>query len=282
MSEATELLERMEHAAHSDHHGGDKGGHAGGHSNLGKFVGITMACLGVLLALCSAMVGAERTELIATMVEQTNTGMKYQAISTKYRMLVSQLTQLHALCPDTKLFNSWEAASKKLASEVGSADVAKIAHIIRFENAKNLNAEIPTHEDLMKFVANAKRLDEEREAAEAWNESFEPAVKCHVHGSEHYERAQLCCEVGIVVASIALLFLDKRVWSVSLILGATALVIVGTTFSTVRGELHVAEEKIEHAHKHYDSFNSEGSAKKSDEELFHAVEHDEQPLIKPE
>ena len=278
MSGANEFVEHMEHAAHGGHHDD----HKGGGNNLGKFVGITMACLGVLLALCSALVGAERTELIATMVEQTNTGMKYQTISTKYRMTVSQLTQLHALCPDPKLYNGWEAQSKKLAGEFTAPDLAKLARMIRLENAKNLNAEIPTHEDLMQFVEKIKHLDQEREAAEAWNEAYEPAIRCHSHGAEHYERAQLCSEVGIVMASIALLFLNRKVWGFAVLLGIIAVAIVGTTFSNIRGELHHAEETIEHAHKHYDSFNSEGAAKKADEELLHAVEHDEVPPVKPE
>ena len=81
MSEVTELMENMEHAGH----GGGHGDHGGGKKSIAKYVGITMAVLGVLLALCSAMVGGTRTELIATMVQRTNVAMKYQAVSTKFR-----------------------------------------------------------------------------------------------------------------------------------------------------------------------------------------------------
>ena len=62
MGEVDELAEHIAHAGEAGH--------------LGKYLGITMACLGVLLALCAALVGGQRTELIATMVEQTNASMK--------------------------------------------------------------------------------------------------------------------------------------------------------------------------------------------------------------
>ena len=273
MSEAHDFAEHMEHAAHGSH---------GGSGNLGKYVGITMAVLGVLLAFCSALVGAERTELIATMVEQTNTAMKYQTITTKYRMLVSQLTQLHALCPDPKLFATWDEASKKLSGEMSSPDLQKLSKIIRLENAKNLNAEIPTREDLMAFVGKVKDLEQEQEAAEAWKESFEPSIKAHTHGSEHYEWAQLSSEIGIVLASIALLFMSRSVWIAALLMGTLAVGILVMTHTEVSHVLHEAEAKIAECAKKYEGYNSEGKAKKADEELLHAVEHDAPPEIKAE
>ena len=47
-----EIVEHIEHAAH--------GGHGG--SGPARYIGITMALLGVMVAFCSAMVGAQRTE----------------------------------------------------------------------------------------------------------------------------------------------------------------------------------------------------------------------------
>ncbi len=52
-----EITEKIEHAAHE----------AG---NLTRYIGLTIAVVGVLMALCSAEVGAARTELIATMVNE--------------------------------------------------------------------------------------------------------------------------------------------------------------------------------------------------------------------
>ena len=55
-----EIVEHIEHAAH--------GGHGAG-GGASRYIGITMALLGVMVAFCSAMVGAQRTELIKAMVE---------------------------------------------------------------------------------------------------------------------------------------------------------------------------------------------------------------------
>ena len=52
--------------------------------------------LGVLMALCSAQVGAARTELIATMVEENAAKTRYLSVANKYRSLSAQLQQLHA------------------------------------------------------------------------------------------------------------------------------------------------------------------------------------------
>ena len=91
MSQASEALEHAEHAAHGDH-----GGHGDGH---GKMVGLTMALLGVLLAFCAAQVGAARTELIKTMVEQTQAFAERQSQSAKHRTLYASIQQLRAIAP---------------------------------------------------------------------------------------------------------------------------------------------------------------------------------------
>src|SRR6185312_12733278 len=92
MSEASEALEHAEHAAHGSHDGHGGGGH-------GKMVGLTMAILGVLLAFCAAQVGAARTELIKTMVEQTQASAERQSQSGKHRTLYAQLQQISAIAP---------------------------------------------------------------------------------------------------------------------------------------------------------------------------------------
>lgn len=85
-----EIHEQIEHAGHAAHDG----------SHLPQFIGITIAILGVLMALCSAQVGEARTELIATMVEENTAKAKFTAVSNKYRALQAQLQQLHAAMPN--------------------------------------------------------------------------------------------------------------------------------------------------------------------------------------
>ncbi|HJX85307.1 MAG TPA: DUF4337 family protein [Candidatus Angelobacter sp.] len=275
MSETNEFVEHMEHAGHGGH---EHGGMAAG---IGKYVGITMATLGVLLALGSALVGSQRTELIATMVEQTNAGTKYQALSTKYRVLLAQLQQLHSLSPDPELFKKWDDEVHKLQGQVSSADMSRVVRIIRLENAKNLNAEIPTQSDLQHFVTVINGLDKEQEAAREWTESYDSAVAAHARAAEHYEWAQLASEMGIVIASIALLFMNRPAWFAAVLLGIATLVLAGMTFVSVTGQLHTAEKRIEEAKARFESFDSDSKGKAADEELLKAVEHDQQPNVDP-
>lgn len=259
------------HAAHGTHD----------HGPLGQHVGITMAILGVLLALSSALVGGQRTELIATMVAQSNTGTRYQAISTKYRVLLAQLQQLHALSPDAEKFRKWDDESKKLSTAMSSADVARVARLIRVENAKNLNAEIPSQTDLREFVAKIRSLEQEQHAAKEWTESYDLAVAAHSHGAEHYEWAQLAAEIGIVVASIALLFMNRGAWLVSVGLGVATVALIGMTYATVSKQLHAGEVKIEESRHRFEALNSDAKTTAADEELMDAVEHDQPPAIEP-
>src|SRR5690348_12401874 len=117
MSEASELLEHMEHVGHSG------GGH--GHDNKGgpgKLIGVTMAVLGVLLALCAAMVGSERTELIRTMVEQSTKWGIYQSETTKFRVIEGDLEVLKALTPSKEEAAQLDETLRNKRASSGKAD----------------------------------------------------------------------------------------------------------------------------------------------------------------
>src|SRR3984957_2169734 len=111
-----ELAEHIEHA---------KGGHGEGHGHgggPGKAIGITMAMLGVMLAFCAAMVGAARTELIATMVEQSNRFSLYQAESMKFRVMEADVEMLHAITPTKAEVEKFEERLKDVKRVSGKAD----------------------------------------------------------------------------------------------------------------------------------------------------------------
>jgi hypothetical protein len=275
MDEGQGFVEDMERVAPGDHQHGASGG-------IGKSVGITIAMLGVLLALSSALVGGQRTELIATMVEQANAGTKFQALSTKYRVLLAQLQQLHSLMPDPERFQKWDEESRKLQTQISSADLGRISRIIRLENAKNLGAEIPTKDDLLQFVTRISALEKEQEAAREWTESFNPAIAVHSRAAEHYEWSQLASEIGIVIASVALLFSNRKAWFLSVGLGVATVVIAGITFVTTTTQLHTAEKSIEESKAQFDHFNSDAQGKAADEELLNAIKNGWYPEFVPQ
>src|SRR5262250_2482357 len=104
MNPAHELAEKIEHMSHEAAHNGHGGGGHGGHGAeagkaSGKLIGITMALLGVMLALCSAMVGGQRTLLIQTMVSQSTKWGVAQAEATKYRVIEADLELLKSISP---------------------------------------------------------------------------------------------------------------------------------------------------------------------------------------
>jgi Domain of unknown function (DUF4337) len=271
MSETTELLENMEHAGHGGHeeHGG-----AGGHGSvpLARSVGITMAVLGVLLAICSALVGATRTELVTTMVEKTNVMMRYQAASTKFRMLQANLQQMDALLPsDPKRF---QALGRELDDTSGklTGDNALLAAMLRAFHDRLMLTVVPTTSDLKRLVEVARGYKAETAAAYAWKESYNEEIEAYEHAGEHYEWAMLASEIGIVIASIALLLSSRIAWIVSIVLGLTCVVLVAITNLQARSALHVAHHEIAHARAAYNEVANEERAAAADEALFESID----------
>jgi hypothetical protein len=267
MSEVTEMLEHAEHAGH----GGEHGGHGGGKS-IAKFVGITMAVLGVLLALCSAMVGGTRTELISTMVKQTNVAMRYQAVSTKFRMLQANLLQLNALLPgDPARFGKLEADLHQAEASLTGSEAMATAKVVRSFHDQLFMTVVPTSSDLHAFVNLARSYKLEAKAAQAWQNSYNEAIEAHEKGGEHYEWGMLAAEIGIVIASIALMLSSRLAWMLSMGLGVVCIVVLVWTNIQVRGQLTNAEREIDEAAESYEKTAAEEKAEKADEDLFEAA-----------
>jgi hypothetical protein len=272
MGGPVELLEHMEHVSHAGHGGGEGHGPAGGASTA-KHIGISMACLGVLLAFCSALVGGTRTELVKTMVEQTTAQAKYQAQSIKYRVVVTQLQALVAGVPRPAELAAADASLAKLEQDAASGATPSASSAgLRVATRQIVDLLAPSKESLVASAALVHKYRLERDAASEWIESFDPAIRAHTEAGEHYEWAQLCAEVGIVVASIALLFASRKVWAVALVLGASAIGILGWTYATTHEELAHAEHRIEETGTKYRELRKAQDEKASDEELVASVE----------
>jgi hypothetical protein len=275
MPGATELLEHMEHAGHAGHsgHGGDHGGKGG--ANTGRMIGITMAVLGVMLAFCAAMVGSARTELIGTMVEQSNTLNEYQAEEMKYRATVSQLQMLHALTPSQSEIRTFEDQLKGVHRNSGAADsedTAELKAAIAL-STKELAAIItPDPEDELHFIEMIHTYQEEATRSHEWAESYDELVEAHFKAAEHYEWGQLASEIGIVIASIALLLASRLVWGASLVCGIMCAGIIAWTYLDTRGHIHHGEDAIVKEKKEYEELKQEKGALGSDAKFLAEVE----------
>jgi len=244
MSEATELLEKMEHAGHG-------GGHSD-HKGPGKQIGITMALLGVMLAFCAAMVGSARTELIRATVEQSNRWGVYQAESTKYRVMSADYELLHALTPnqaELKKFEERLATVKRAGGKGDDEDTTELKEAIHVATVELADVLTPDKEDEDRLSALASKYRHDMAEAKEDAEAYDAVIEAHHLEAEWYERAQLCAEIGIVIASIALLLASRGVWAISVLIGLSGATIVGYTFAHTRGELTAAEHKIEEAAK---------------------------------
>lgn len=202
----SKALEHSEHISHAGHGDGDHG--KGPPERLGMFVGITMATLGVLLAFCAAKVGGERTELVQSLVEQQNAHQEWLGSDVKHRVAFISLLGLHATTPEA--------------------------------NVASLN------KDETMFMANTvERYLDESDLSKKWAASFNGEIEAHTYAQEHYETAQLFAEMGIVVASVALLLKRKAAWLASLVLGAVAVFFVVSTWMKTSGAVSTAHAKIE-------------------------------------
>ncbi len=269
--------EEMEHAAHAGH----EGGHDEKKGGIGKYIGMTMAVLGVMLALTSALLGGSRNKLIATMVEQTSTAGRYQTVSMKYRSLMAQLQQLHALLPsDQTDFEKADREIKKIEAESDKSTLGVI-QVSGLETSKLLNTVTPTGSDVLRFVELVREYGEEKEKAEKWAESYEALIEVYEKAAEHYEWGQLSAEFGIVLASIALLMQNRRVWMLSMVFGTSALVLIVYSFSVQTSGLASAEKQVADSKKAYFDLNMEEKSKKGDEELLADIERIEKPLASP-
>jgi hypothetical protein len=267
-----ELLEEMEHAAHAGHddhgHGGGHGD-AGGKKSIGKFVGLTMAILGVLMAVCSALVGMSRTELIATMVEKSETGNISQTVNAKYRLMESQLQSTHAF-----LQTDPEGAKKKaqdiddvVKQHSGNLDVVAAMQVTRMETAILMDAVIPSTDDVVDMAKQTKRYMIEREAAAKWAESYEDKVGAIEESGEHFEWAQLAAEIGVVLASIALLLQSRLAWMGSITLGVASIGLIVFTFATSKAKITKAQGEIAEAHEAYEKTSNDKVDEKKEEKL---------------
>ena len=246
MSEASDFLEHMEHAGHGGH-GHDEHGGGAPHAGPGKQIGITMAMLGVMLALCAALVGSHRTELIKTTIEQANEWGVYQSETMKFRIIEGDVEMLKALTPKESEREELKADLLQHAKPNGAKDdedTLEIKTLIAESTDDMARLLTPDEKEIHEFEKLARRYEADVTDAKEDAESYDPAIEAHEGAAEWYERAQLLAEIGIVIASIALLMSSKKIWAVAVVLGICGGSIIGWTFVKTRGQLATAEKKI--------------------------------------
>lgn len=241
-----ELAEHIEHAKGGHGHGG------GEHGGPSKAIGITMALLGVMLAFCAAMVGAARTELIATMVQQSTKFGIYQTETMKFRVMEADVEMLHAITPTKSEVDKFESrlmSVKRVSGKSDDEDTTELKGAIALASKELADVLTPDPEDEARLDGLAKRYQHDMKEAKEDAECYDEKIEAHFDAAEWYERAQLAAEIGIVVASVALLLGSRPVWYVSLLFALGGALVIGRTFVHTHGLLESAEKKIEEAQK---------------------------------
>jgi hypothetical protein len=251
MPELNELVEHIEHA---------RGDHGGGSHGPGRAIGITMAMLGVMLAFCAAMVGAARTELIATMVEQSNKWSLYQTETMKLRVIEADVEMLHAITPSKAEVAKFERELKEVRRVSGKADdedTQELKGAIELSTKEIADVLSPDPEDETHMKNIAKRYEHDVKEAKEDAECYDDKIKAHFEAAEWYERAQLCAEIGIVIASVALLLGSRVIWMIAMVFGVAGAGIIGRTYVHTAALIDASEKKIEEAQKKTEFLESE-------------------------
>lgn len=237
---AHEIAEHIEHAAHA------------GNPKTSKFIGITMAMLGVMVALCSALVGAERTELIKALVEQSTRMGTYQTETMKFRAMRANEELLKALSPDQEEIKKIETTLRSKRASGGRADdedTAELKDLISSAVEDLADLLTPDKKVVTEFSKVAKTYERDMKEAREDADAYDGMIEARQEAAEGYERALLAAEIGIVIASVALLLGNRAVWSISLVLALICLGKVGITYQHTGHAVAAAEKKIADAAK---------------------------------
>jgi uncharacterized protein DUF4337 len=222
--------EKLEHAEHAAHHGGHDSG-----SN--KLFGVTMALIGVLIAICSALVGSERNELTRRMIEQTQAHSDWTAASTKFRLVMIELEKQQARV----------LAARDAPGGWSPKD---------------------------RFIELSQDYGKERDLAKKWSESYHPIVEAHFDGAEGYEHAQLIAEVGIVMASLGVLLASRSAWLISVLLAVASMIQVTCTYIPTRRVVREASVKVARAEEAYNELRKGHVGAGEDERIVQRLDPD--------
>jgi len=236
-----EIVEQIEHAAHGGGHGG---------SSAARYIGITMALLGVMVAFCSAMVGAERTELIKAMVEQSTRMGTYQTETMKFRAMSANSELLKAISPAKDEIAKIEKTLRDKRAPGGKQDdedTAELKDLISSSVEDLADLLTPDREVIRDFAKVAKTYERDMKEAKEDADSYDAMIEARQESAEGYEHALLAAEIGIVIASVALLLSNRLVWGISLVLAITCVGTAGYTFTQSRHHVAAAEDKIKKA-----------------------------------
>jgi hypothetical protein len=200
-----------------------------------KHIGLTIALIGVLIAFCAAMVSSEQNELTRTMSEQTQAHSDYSGASGKFRSVMIELEKLHH------------------ETSLGSTEAT------------------PPPE-LKRFLRLSLDYSRERDFAKTWVDTYQPAVEAHFDAADDYHNAQLVAEIGLVIASLAILLSSRRAWVLSILLAVISIGALTFTFIKTRRSVSHAIGNIRQAENAYEQLRKAHLGAHGDERILEELD----------
>jgi len=173
-----EAMDHSEHIHHADH---ETENH-----KFSKFMGVTIAIIGVLIALNGDLESNQKDDFIRTMIDQSRVHANYAGYSVKYRMIMLEMEKARMTVSP--------------ASGGGIADSKK------------------SPIELNRLLGLYSYYSKERKLAREWSESYDAQITAHFDAASGYDKAALLAEVGIVLASLGILFSSRIAWLASIVL----------------------------------------------------------------
>ena len=125
--------------------------------------------------------------------------------------------------------------------------------------------------EMVMLAGSANRYLAESQAAHTWVDAYDPMIAAHAEAQEEYEHAELAAELGVVIASIALLLRRRLAWMTAIALGGVTIALMATAYVHARHEVHTAEARIDEGEKHYRALRQEGKTTDADQALVDEV-----------
>jgi len=200
-----------------------------------KHIGLTMALIGVLIACCSALVGSQRNEVTRMMIEQTQAHSDFSSASTKFRVVMLELEKRRAALP----------------AEAGNP------------------VQVP---GLKRFLRLYVDYNQERALAKTWADSYQPLITAHFNAAESYERAQLIAEIGIMIASLAVLLSNRPAGLISIALAVICVAMLANTFVKTRSAVSRTSDTVQQAEHAYQELRKTHLAADEDEQTIEQLD----------
>ena len=227
----------MDHTEHIHHTG-----HDSGNRQFTKFMGVTIAIIGVLIALCGDLESNQKDDFIRSMIDQSRVHANYASYSVKYRMIMMEMEKARvAVSP---------------ASGGGIADSKKLPI------------------ELNRLLGLYSYYSKERKLALEWSESYDALITAHFDAASGYEKAVLLAEVGIVLASLGILFSSRIAWIASIVLALLCFAQASFTWVHSTKTIHSATAGVTEAEATFKDLRKDHLETHEDEMTVDAVDPD--------